>query len=997
MHLANYQRSFVLLSTILMVLFLGCSREETAVIPDQINFNEHVRPILSGNCFACHGPDAEAREAGLRLDTREGATATLESGKRAIVPGRPASSELMKRIGSQDWDVMMPPPEAKKTLTGREIAILKKWVRQGAEWEEHWAFIPPVAPKVPNLKGIGDHVVDQFVAKDLRDQGIEPLGKADKQTLLRRLSFILTGLPPTEQLRERFLTDDAPDAYEKLVDELLASPRFGERWARHWMDLVRYSETRGHEFDYPVNGAWHYRDYLIRAFNEDLPYSQFVSEQLAGDLLPEPRLNPQSGFNESVLGTAFYVLGEGKHSPVDIKEEEVDRIENMIDVTTKTFQAMTVACARCHDHKFDPIPTRDYYALYGIMESSRWAIHPVRSEILAANRMDSIRHLKEELKQWIGSVNGVDPGQAQASPVHLPEPEAGETVLENMRVISDFRDGGLHGWKVQGAGFANVMGMPVLKDGRLEALETGKASSLAVGKGLITAIRSPTLTITEDSILVRVSGRGSVFRIVIDNFQLIQDPIYGELEEKLDYDEMRDYRIDLSPWKGHKYYLEVATGKFDRHQFGIDPGAWAAIELAVTYNAGGLDRQFLRHRPASGKVAKRQLLRKWMLNKASAEEVAALNRMISTGELRASGTGIREAEQRWNDLDAKLFDSAYFRGMERGDHIESPVFVRGNHTMLSPGKEPHHFLTAVPLPVTYEPETSSRLSLAASILHPDNPLTARVMVNRIWHYLFGRGIVETVDNFGFQGKPPTHPELLDFLAIKFRDDGWSVKSMIRYIVLSKTFQRTSIGTREIFEVDPQNLLLSHYPIHRLEAEAIRDAVLATSGRMDTIMYGFPVYVHLTEFVKGRGRPPSGPVDGAGRRSIYQSVRRNFLSPFMLTFDLPVPFSTFGKRNITNVPAQSLALMNDPFVQEQAGAWAERLLQKGSGAEDRIRLAYLTAFTRPPTEEEVTASLNFLQEQAATYAFSELEMIDNPAVWADFCHSIFNMKEFIYVR
>ncbi len=997
MRATNYYQLAFYLSLAILCICMSCQHENLVGVPDKIDFNVHVRPILSGKCFACHGPDAETREAGLRLDNLEGATAELESGHRAVVPGRIGASELVRRISSEDWEEVMPPPESKKTLEPREIAILRKWIRQGAEWKEHWAFIAPEKvqpPRSNQTENIGNEI-DLFIQDALAQKGLAPVAAADKAALLRRISLKLVGLPPSKAQLENFINDPAEDSFAKVVDQLLSSPRFGERWARHWMDLVRYSETRGHEFDYPVNGAWHYRDYLIRAFNADVPYDQLVREQLAGDLLEEPRLNPQTGFNESLIGTAFYVLGEGKHSPVDIKEEELDRIENIIDVTTKTFQALTVACARCHDHKFDPIPTKDFYALYGIMESSRLAIHPVHSNVLLEARADSIVQLKRTIKNLIAEANGVAVRDgARVIPANLKR-EVAVAVGDDFQVLGDFRNGGMQGWMAQGAVFANILGYPIVHNGGLRGLHDGQISSLAVGKGLIGAVRSPTFIIEQDSIVVRAAGEGAVLRIIIDNFQLIQDPIHGEMQENLDHKEMRDYHIDLSPWKGHKFYVEVANGQYEKHGFQIKPNAWASVEYAAVYNEGHFPYRVYRNFPEH--PTKSSLLKRWVHDELTASDLNALNHMIQNGQLKNRVGGLSKAERYIDQLRGQLYDTTFFRGMSRGDYIESSVFIRGNHHSLSDEKEPHHFLSKIGPDIPFDNQISSRLTLAEAILHPDNPLTARVMVNRIWHHLFGRGLVETVDNFGFQGKSPTHPELLDYLAVKFREEGWSIKGMIRYIVLSNAFQRSSIGTKEIFEKDPENLLLSHYPIHRLEAEAIRDALLATSGRIDTAMYGFPVYIALTEFVKGRGRPPSGPIDGDGRRSIYQSVRRNFLSPFMLTFDMPVPFSAFGRRNVTNVPAQSLALMNDPLVQGQAAFWARRLIEQYESEEERIKAAYTKAFAHPPSEEEIQQAKQFLEEQSRSYGELTAAETLEEQIWKDFCHSIFNMKEFIYVR
>jgi len=384
-----------------LIFFLGpfATSEAGVDLPDEVDFNDHIRPILSNNCFVCHGPDISTREADLRLDTRQHATARREEGGRAIVPGSARRSLLIKRITATDPEERMPPLEAKKTLAPREIALLRRWIEQGAEYKKHWSLIPPTPPEVPpapkDAQAATD--LDRFILARLDAQSLRPAPMASKAALIRRLSYVLTGLPPAPEDVRAFVADDEPEAYATLVDHLLASPHFGERWARHWMDLVRYADSKGHEFDFTIEGAWRYRDYLIRAFNADVPYDQFVTEHLAGDLLEAPRRHPDSLFNESILGTVFFALGEGKHSPVDVRIDEAERIDNIIDVTTKTFQGLTVGCARCHDHKFDPIPTTDYYALYGIFESTRFAPTPLLSTH-TETRLDSIKALKTDIR-----------------------------------------------------------------------------------------------------------------------------------------------------------------------------------------------------------------------------------------------------------------------------------------------------------------------------------------------------------------------------------------------------------------------------------------------------------------------------------------------------------------------------------------------------------------------------------------------------------------------
>ncbi|MEM9327053.1 MAG: PSD1 and planctomycete cytochrome C domain-containing protein, partial [Bacteroidota bacterium] len=707
------------------------------------------------NCYLCHGPDPSSRKADLRLDTYEGATALLkEGGGHAIVPGDARNSEVIKRITTKDEKVVMPPPESNLTLNDYEIAVLKKWINQGAEWKKHWAFIPPKSSEPAHYEG-SVNAIDDFITEKLDEQGLEPVDEASKSSLIRRVSYLLTGIPPTPEELATFLADESDDAYEKMVDQYLKSAGFGERWARHWMDVVRYAETRGHEFDYEIVGAWRYRDYLIRAFNENVPYDQLVKEHLAGDLVQEVRWNPDNGLNESHIGTAFYALGEGKHSPVDIREEEADRIDNMIDVTSKTFQGLTVSCAKCHDHKFDPIPTADYYAMYGVMESSRFSPKPARLTYEQLENLAELEALKAGLEEMILS---------HAAELEVASADDPRTA-QDYEVIGDFRGETLDGWKSDGLAFGKetTLGEPVLNSSgtRIMRFDGGKASSRRLSEGIFGALRSPNFEITSDFIGVRTRGEASIIRIVIDNFQLIQWPIYGGLEHIVDTKAWKDMVFDLSAWKGHKAYIEVMPGRYDRHIYEMAETAWVEVEYAIAY-----DDQW----PQS--VAPKY--------KGEMDRVAKMNELLAKGLIPKSYNGLASRYEKQSELIATLQDSTFFTGIDEGFGINSPVFDRGNHLNELETAIPRGFLSAVTDDHQFNTEGSGRLDLANAILDQKNPLTSRVMVNRIWHHVFGRGLVETVDNFGLQGKLPSHPELLDYLAIRFQNEGWSIKDMVKY-------------------------------------------------------------------------------------------------------------------------------------------------------------------------------------------------------------------------
>jgi hypothetical protein len=1004
MRISNRKSVLILVSLAVLVAIAALNldlKKEQFSLPAKVDFNFHVRPILVQKCFLCHGPDSSSRKGGLRLDTREGATALLKSGNYAINADHPDVSELISRIEHKDPDMVMPPPDSKMLLTEKEKAILAKWIRQGAEWKPYWAFILPDTSVFEKVKNITSNPVDFFVAEQLEQNDLAPSKEADKNTLIRRASYLLTGLPPSMEAIEQFTGDQSPDAYEKMIDRYIGSKFFGERWARHWMDVVRYAETKGHEFDYTISGAWRYRDYLIRAFNDDIGYDRMVKEQLAGDLTEQPRRNPQTGANESHLGTVFLTMAEGLHSPVDIRQDEADRIDNMIDVTSKAFQSLTVSCARCHDHKFDPIPTRDYYSLFGVMESTRFSQVSATTGIADEKRISEMEVIKDKERKalaaaWIAG-NKLSPEHAGYFQTVSPAPVTNGSAY---KIIGDFRKSNIGDWKADGLAFnkKTTLGDPVFdpQTKKLLYLDEGRASSRVNGSGIFGALRSPDFIITDDSIAVRVAGSNALIRIIIENFQLIQDPIYGGIERKVNSKEWKTIVIDVSQWKGRNAYIEIMPGSFSQHVYHLPEGSYADVSYVISFTGKlpNLNSYQNTQRPT---VA--QAINHWQSGDYSPQDISVLNQNIQKGLLKKDLLDIGEFKQRETanrNIDER---QDFFSGVYDGFAINSPVFIRGNYKETSADRIPRHFFSALNMgDSAFQSAGSGRMELAESIVSPKNPLTSRVMVNRLWHYLFGKGIVETVDNFGLQGKLPTNVELLDYLAIRFQKDNWSVKKMIKLIVLSKTFRRSVESTADIRKKDPANLFLAHFPVLRLEAEAIRDGLLMASGRLDTSMYGPSIPVHLTSFMNGRGKPDtSGPVDGSGRRSIYQEVRRNFLEPMMLTFDRPIPFSAFGKRNVTNVPSQSLFMMNDPFVMEQAELMAKKLISKKSKSEDeRIQLAYRTAFSRSASDDEIKNAKAFLQKLLQIHKVSKEDMMNNIEIWKDYCHSLFNLKEFIFL-
>jgi hypothetical protein len=946
---------FVYLSVFLccsLLVYWGCRRIENNMSAT-VDFNYHIRPILVQKCYLCHGPDAGSRKANLRLDTYEGATALLKSGNRAIDIKHTEKSMMLFRINHKDPEMIMPTPDSKWILTKKEKKQLEKWIHQGADWKPHWAFI---APEAQNISGKSKHPIDYFIDKELENQGLSPVEEASKNSLIRRVSFLLTGLPPSPAEVQSFLVDSSPDAYAKMVDKYLDSPHFGERWARHWMDLVRFAETKGHEFDYAIPGAWRYRDYLIRAFNADVPYQQLIKEHLAGDLLPQPRINKKEKINESQLGTLFFAFPEGTHSPVDIRKDEADRIDNLIDVTGKSFLGLTVSCAKCHDHKFDPISTKDYYALYGVMEGTRFT--PASPYIYETKkRFERLKGVHDSIKNLV-LMNRID------------QFSRNDGLSTTDAVLGNFTGPDLNHWKSDGLAFTNetTLGDPLFnKNGILIGFSQGMASSKRLAKGVFGALRSPDFVIDKNYIGVFASGNKATIRIIIDNFQLISYPIYGGLTKQVDNEKMDKYLFDVSRWKGHKAYVEILPGIFENHIFNMPKNAFVEVKYVISFNDKWIEPPIFSP--------------KW--NARKSPDIKKIKAYLDSKEYYQAGFP-----------DSTEFISSITEGFGKNSH----VFIRGNHKDLSKEKVTRSFLSAVSTgKYNLNVSGSGRLALAEAISDKDNPLTYRVFVNRVWHHLFGKGIVETVDNFGLQGKLPSHPALLDYLALSFVNEGYSLKKLIRKIVLSETFKRTTKGKKSAEKKDPYNHYLSYYPLRRLDAESLRDAMLSVSENMNPTLFGESVPVHITPFMNGRGKPrTSGPMDGAGRRSIYVEVRRNFLDPFMSAFDRPIPFSTFGKRTVTNVPAQALILMNDPFVHHQAGVMAKTMNEKGiSGFTERMNWIYQRAFSRNPSEEELN-SARALYESLKKKLQGMDKKLTEELCWKEVVHTHFNLKEFIYL-
>ncbi|TWT64766.1 Planctomycete cytochrome C [Allorhodopirellula solitaria] len=962
-------------------------------------FEKEVRPLLAEHCFECHGSQSETLQAGLQVDNRASLLEGGDSGA-ALIPGDADGSLIIEAVRYESYEM---PPEGK--LADEEIEALSRWVEMGAPWPDevaptpvtsrptfdlddrktnHWAWQAIESPEPPQVQATDwpRDEIDSFILARLEEAGLPPAADADRHVLMRRLYFDLIGMPPTADQAADFLSQSDPQAVENLVDELLASKHFGEHWARHWLDLVRYAESRGHEFDPDIRNAYQYRDYVIRALNADVPYDQFVREQIAGDLLPAPRLNPDQDFNESILGTGFWFLGEWVHSPVDIRKDESDRFDNMIDVMSKTFLGVTVACARCHDHKFDAISTADYYSLSGFLQSSDY--RQVRFESIENNReiSEELAALDARYRERVAETLPNEPALDQLS-TPLDEAAAATVVVDYAEIASPeyMQDGFIFGERPRHAGDAvlartdagatiqlakrNAATSDRFWDG-LESVSgpaTNKRGALVKIPQSGRTLRTPTFLVEHGNVAARVDGQGHVFACV-DSHRMIAGPLHGQVVRPIK-GEKQWVQLDLNRYVGHRVHLEFT------------PSTDADLSVVLVTD-GATDEMRAQLEQHESEIAD-----------SVAEYESAVDSAVLEQWQQLAADWAVEREKLSERVNRR---SALAIAMSDGSGEDDHILIRGNSS--KPGDlEPRHFLTAISGEPLEIPTGSGRLQLAEAINAADNPLTRRVIVNRTWHHLMGRGIVPTPDDFGVLGQRPTHPGLLDYLATEFADEGQSLKDLIRRIVLSRTYQMASQTDAAAVAADPKNLLWHHRPVQRLPGEAIRDSLLVLSGRLDATLFGPSVPVHLTPFMEGRGRPAhSGPRDGKGRRSIYTAVRRNFLSPFMTTFDTPTPFSTMGRRTVSNVPAQALILMNDPLVVEFSRDWAERAIEQFDEHVERIDWMFQSAFGRPASEQERAIAAEYIAAQASARETTA----DSIDVWADLAHALVNTKEFIYI-
>ena len=833
-----------------IVIALAADKPAEKISPDQLAFFEKkIRPVLVAKCYQCHSADAEKVKGGLLLDTREGIRMGGATG-HAVEPGDLKGSLLIAAIRGEKKDQLMPP---KEKLPPEVIADFEKWVLMGApdprdgkaklakkpdlaEGRSFWSFQPvkPVAVPQPKDTKWSASDIDRFILKKLEENKLKPVGDADPHTFIRRLYFDLIGLPPTPEQVQAFVKDcGSPaansafrishSALDKVVDQLLASPHFGERWGRHWLDVARYAESSGKERNYAFPEAWRYRDYVIAAFNADKPYDRFLREQIAGDLLPAKDAAQR---NEQLIATGFLALGPKGLNERNREAFVMETVDEQIDVATRAALGLTVSCARCHDHKFDPVPQRDY-SLAGIFKSTE-------------------THF---------GIGGGGNGKNRQPSTHVP-------LVKSFSPTPD------------------------------------------------AAATSPNATAEKPS----------------------AKKLTAEMEAKLKKFAEKNSKAALRLKSMSEAEKIAAYERF----FGTGGGAPA--------------------KPA--KAAKQQA--KYPATPAAPKAIGEPNGQWAMAV-----------------LDGKPADCPiYIRGEleEKG-----PVIPRGFVTVLGATE-----------PAKIAPGQSGRLELADWLTARENPLPARVMANRVWQHLFGEGIVSTPDNFGATGERPTHPELLDYLANRFVANGWSVKQLVREIVLTRTYQLSSASDAKNFAADPDNNYLWRANQRRLDAESIRDGILAVSGQLDLkAPNGSPVS-SLADTDLGRNARSAIKAD-ARHRSVYLPIVRDMLPEALDLFDFAEPSLVVAAREVTTVPSQALYMLNSPFIRENAAAFAKRFQGTSADPKKRITAAYLTAFSRPPTPAEIARAESYLTTQAAERGGS------SDGALITFCQALFASAEFRYVK
>ncbi len=1005
----NFWTKLLIIQTwVQMILLIGCKPDLPAEVdlayqelPEVIDYNFHVKPIISDRCYACHGPDKDTRKAGLRLDIEENAFAALESGSKAFVHGNLKKSEAISRILSQDPEQQMPPPDSKLSLDAKEVATLVKWVEQGAEWKPHWSFIIPEKPGMPDdfpTEWSPNNEIDHFIYQRLALEKLSPSPQADKERLIRRVTMDLTGLPPTLEEIDDFIKDKSDNAYEKVVDRLLASDAHAERLAMEWMDVSRYADSHGLHAD-GYRYMWPWRDWVIGAFKENMGYDQFITWQLAGDLLP-------NATQEQILATAF-----NRNNPMTAEGGVIDeewRVEYVADRTNTTataFMGLTMECARCHDHKFDPISQKEYYQLSAFFnqmtelgmtgddgnfgpqllmtkEADEEKIAEIKS--MLAQHETKLLDTKDKLVTEVntvptaGSVSGIavyhpfekvlkdkekrsvldgNSKSKSRNVVELKEGKFGKAVeltgeydeisLEGIGTYEAYEAFSAGAWvntsKRKNDNLQTILGNTGQKNNFWRGWDFELSPTNQVSLRLIHSLPDNYIQVTtKDSVKLKEwthvmftydgSMKADGVKLFINGKEATSEVEFDHLYKSIYPVRVGDHTPDDRPLRVGRSY-RAHTGEFGLFKGLLD-------ELRI-YNRELTPLEVLII-SRTGEEPDLQLIKDHHL---------AMNPKI--GQQKST---IRQLNKELLSVVDEIPEVMVMRDDE--DPGKTYLLRRGQYNARGEVVE-----AATPENVLAYPEDypQNRLGLAKWLFMDENPLTARVAVNRYWQMIFGAGLVTTANDFGSQGALPSHPELLDWLAVDFRESGWNVRKLLKQMVMSATYQQSSKFRKELEQKDPQNILLAKSPSYRWPAEMIRDNALASSGLLVKKIGGKSVkpyqpdslWIELGNFSHVLLYFHQDHGEDLYRRSMYTFIRRTSPPPYMTTFDVAPRSVCVVKREITNTPLQALNLMNDPQFVEAAKVLAERVLKENSGdPKEQITQAFRLVTSRWPNNKEL---------------------------------------------
>jgi hypothetical protein len=969
----------------------------------EIDFQRDIQPIFAEHCLECHGPDKA--KGGLTLTTRAGALKELESGAHGVVPGKVEESELIARLVTSEADDVMPPKKKSKRPSAREIELLKKWVASGADWSVHWAYRPIERPAVP--ANSATHPIDAFVRETLVKRNITPAPEADRPTLIKRLSYDLLGLPPKPQDVDAFVADTAPDAYLKLVERLLASPHFGERWGRHWLDQARYADSDGYEKDSARPDAWRYRDWVIEAINRDQPFDQFTIEQLAGDLLPDAT-------PEQILATAFHRQTlTNREGGVDQEQYRVEAVFDRTETTGAVWLAHTVSCARCHTHKYDQLTHAEYYGLFAFFNNADETVTKVGTSAAAladyerenATHLAHLRTLQHKLtkareplaekmpaweKETAARLAAIGGRKGEATPLEIAAVTSREnakfTKLEDGSWLAGPDAAAKDTYLIEATlppGLVSAFRLEVLPDDSLPGKGPGRSGSgnFVLSEFVVKTLAGESLEIHSPKadfgqanfpVTATVDGRsetgwgvsGQVGKAHQATFQLVR-PLNGAETPRVTFTLQQDY--------GNKHTI----------------GRFRLVAIV-----GETDESVV---PADLKRLINTGSEKWT-NEQREQVVEWLGRFDPAASAAAKELAAAEASgPKPPVMEARVLK-------QRSQPRQTRVLHRGE--FLSPADAVQPGTPAILPPIqARNGGTPDRLDLARWIVSRENPLTARVIVNQIWLRLFGEGIVRTPDDFGVRGEKPTHPELLDWLASEFRDRGWSRKQMIRLIVTSETYRQRSEVRSELNEIDPRNTLVARQNRLRVEGEIVRDLHLAASGLLSSKVGGPSVFPPMPPEIASLSyannfKWSESKGEDRQRRGMYTFFKRTSPYPDLMAFDCPDANVASIRRTVSNTPLQALTTLNAATFSEAARALSRRVLAEAAPADEaRLAHAFRLCLARLPQPAETSALLALLKDARSYYAnhqddANRIAGDAEEAAWTTAARILLNTDEFI---